>query len=102
MSEGVFPVAWVRPFIANNRSLVRGNCQMTVSRICIRNLQAEAGTAGGTTRVMRHMFRRIIAGDYFPVPEVRPRLLPLPLVGGLSRQAAVRCAVAVLQCAAAI
>ena len=21
---------------------------------------------------MRHMFRRIIAGDYFPVPEVRP------------------------------
>lgn len=26
---------------------------------------------GGSTRVMRHMFRRIIAGDYFPVPEVR-------------------------------
>jgi len=36
------------------------------------DLQAEADSDGGSTRVMRHMFRRIIAGDYFPVPEVPP------------------------------
>jgi len=27
---------------------------------------------GGNTRLMRHMFRRIIAGDYWPVPELSP------------------------------
>jgi hypothetical protein len=40
--------------------------------------QAEAESAGGSTRVMRHMFRRIIAGDYFPVPEVRLRCFHPP------------------------
>lgn len=43
-------------------------------RCCWADEQAEAESAGGSTRVMRHMFRRIIAGDYFPVPEVHPCL----------------------------